>query len=193
MLYPNPQRFDHLRCFFVHCPKAAGTSIERTLAAPNQTVGGHSTAGSMRRKWPSEWENYFTFSVVRHPMDRFLSAYSYLRQEPVHPAHNNTLLHKLDTLDAFLDRLEAEPDLIYKMVHMIPQSRFLQGLSGEILVEKVYRFEEMEDAWKDICARLGVVKPLPHLNASKRVKSEGKVERLVRKLYEGDFKLFNYQ
>lgn len=190
MLYPHPQRFEHHRCFFVHICKTGGTSIERTLAAPNQTVGGHSTAGAMRKKWPMEWAEWLTFSVVRDPVDRFLSAWSYLRHEPVHPAHNNYLIHELDTLSAFCARLEAQPDLIHSMVHLIPQARFLQGISGQILVQKVYRFEELEEAWKDICARLGVDKKLPHLNRSKR--EEGDVGDLVRRLYREDCNLFGY-
>lgn len=190
MLYPNPQHFPHHKCFFVHVPKCGGTSIERTLAAPNQTVGGHSTAGAMRKKWPQEWAEWFTFSIVRNPVDRFLSAWSYLRHEPVHSAHNNRIVHELDTLPAFCARLEAQPDLIHSMVHLIPQSRFLQGISGQILVEKVYKFEELDEAWKEICARLGVDKKLPHLNRSKR--EEGDVGDLVRKLYREDFLLFGY-
>lgn len=192
MLYLNPQRFEHHRCFFVHVPKNGGTSIERTLAAPNQTVGGHSTAGAMRKKWPAEWAEWFSFAIVRDPVDRFLSAWSYLRQEPVHPAHNNAIVHELDTLNKFCARLEAQPDLIHSMVHLIPQARFLQGISGQILVEKVYRFEELDLAWKDICARLGVDKKLPHLNKSRRQKAPEGLEGMVRRLYPDDYRLFSY-
>lgn len=190
MLYPNPQRFDHLRCFFVHCPKVAGTSIEKTLAAPDQTVGGHSTAAAMRHKWPQEWEDYFTFSVVRDPVSRFLSAYSYLTGHANHPALMNDRVKAFPSLEAFVESFEGDK-VLQNIVHFMPQHEFICDRHGSILVDYVAKYEDLEKEWRYICRVLGVTLTLPRLNLSKQTfYPTSQVKEMVKRVFAQDFSLF---
>lgn len=189
MLFPNPQKFDHLRCFFVHCPKCAGTSIEQTLKAQGQTVGGHSTAQAMRNRWPQEWGNYFKFAILRDPVERFLSAWRYLRQQNIHPNLGNAQIHTLRTLECFLDALEADPVIIERIVHLMPQSAFVCDANGSVMVS-TFVYEDLPESWRRICLILGISKPLPLLNVSTHdTERTERAEEMVRRLYAKDYEL----
>jgi hypothetical protein len=179
----------------VHVPKTGGTAIERTLlGGTNVPMGGHTTALGFRSKYPEVFHDYFKFAVIREPVDRFVSAFCYLRQEPVHMAHNNALIHECDTLECFAERLRTEPTIIQSMVHLLPQHRFICDHNGQILVDAVYRYHDLDRAWRDICERLGVSHaPLPRMNISRQrpaAKPPTGLVELVASLYEADYSFF---
>ena len=62
----------------VHIPKNAGTSIEICLGMEES---GHGDWEHYAEKFPSEWEEYRSFSVLRDPVDRFVSSYNYATME----------------------------------------------------------------------------------------------------------------
>lgn len=63
-------------CVFIHVPKAAGTSVNKSLYG--RTLG-HYSATEIMRTFPNLWTHGFTFSLVRNPWDRILSAYRFSR------------------------------------------------------------------------------------------------------------------
>jgi len=196
MLYPNPQIYHHLKTIFVHVPKTAGTSIERRLRQTDKdVVGGHTTALAYRKEYP-EFASYFKFAVVRDPVDRFISAYSYLRQMPVSAALRNQIVHNCQSMDQFAAKARASSRTLANIIHLLPQHQFVCGRNGEILADSVYRFENLENAWREICGRLGIrPEPLAILNPSRRIAKEEVTEEvlsLVRNLYARDFELFAY-
>ena len=198
MLYPNPQIYHHIKTIFVHVPKAAGTSIERHLRLSDKdVVGGHTTAMAFRAKYPEVFDSYYKFSVVRHPVDRFVSAYSYLKEHPIHPALNNEVIHESGSLDRFVDMVRASPTILGNIVHLMPQSRFICDNEGKVLTDSVYRFENMEEAWKQICERIGITHaPLARLNPSHREAldqdSQDSLISLVTDYYKEDYARFSY-
>jgi hypothetical protein len=196
MLYPNPQIFRHLRTIFVHVPKCAGSSIESTLAkmCGMEKPGGHTTAMAYRRAFPREFASYFKFTVVRDPLDRFLSAFHYLRKEPIHPAHNNQLAHDCETAEEFALALSTLPQP-WGMIHLRQQTDFVCDNAAVILVDAVYRFESIETEWLEICRRLNIPDaPLPVLNSSPRpdVIPSPIVTDFVRTNYAKDYSVFGF-
>lgn len=195
MLYPNPQKFSQLKCFFVHVPKNGGTSVEQTLKDDGQTTGGHSTALAMRQKWPEEWGHYFTFAIVRDPLTRFLSAWKYLRFSPIHPNLYNEAVHCVDTLEGFVDLMQHDTGA-QGIVHLLPQHQFVCDQGGKVMVDFVGRHERLPEDWKVICDRLGIHKPLPHFNKSKstsvNLHSLEKSREFVRNHYAMDYEVFGY-
>jgi Sulfotransferase family len=197
MLYPNPQIYHHLKTIFVHVPKAAGTSIEKHLRQTDKdVVGGHTTALAYRRKYPVEFATYFKFAVVREPLDRFVSAYWYLRQMAVHSALNNQIVHDSESIDHFAEKIKASPGIVGNIVRLMPQHLFICDQKGEVLVDSVFRFENLKAAWREICGRAGIpAEPLAKLNPSLRASKEEAtqaVQLVVRRAYERDFELFGY-
>lgn len=197
MLYPNPQIYHHLKTIFVHVPKTAGTSIEKHLRKTDKdVVGGHTTALAYRRKYPEEFATYYKFTVVRDPVDRFISGYSYLKQMALNAALNNQIVHDCQSMDQFAERAQASQGILSGIVHLMPQHQFVCDQKGEILVNSVFRFENLESAWREICARAGIPPdPLAKLNPSRRVAKEEATEgvlSLVRTEYARDFEIFGY-
>ena len=198
MVYPNPQIYHHLKAIFVHVPKTTGTAIERTLReSPEQNVGGHTTALGYRRQYPVEFATYFKFAVVRHPVSRFLSAYRYLRKERVHPALHNAEIHECGTFEEWWDRMREDPEQVKRIVHFLPQRRFVCDERGDVIRDRIYRYESIEADWDDLCLRLGLApRRLPRINDSRGVsQSELKAEALaswIEGVYAEDFVMGGY-
>jgi len=198
MIYPNPQIYAHLKTIFVHVPKAAGTSIEKRLRENNNVVvGGHTTAEGFREKYPGVFDDYYKFAVVRHPLSRFVSAFSYLLDRPINVNLRNKIVHECATLDDFTSCVEAKPDLISQIVHLFPQHKFICDAQDRILVNDVYRFEKLPEEWLRICQTIGLRhEPLEMLNPSSAGKLEmvnkSRLVGLVTSLYRKDFELFGF-
>lgn len=199
MVYPNPQIFPHLAAIFIHIPKTAGTAIERTLqASPQQNVGGHTTALGYQRAFPEEFATFFKFAVIREPVSRFLSAWRYLRKMPIHPALNNASIHECNGLNEWMDRLRAEPELLDRIIHFWPQWKFVCDKSGDLMVDRLFRFERIEAEWKEISNVLRIQQlKLPKINESRDWSENdsglGECEiHWIREYYAKDFQLGGY-
>ena len=70
---------DKYKCIFIHVPKVAGTSIERSIFETNKWLIGHVKASDYIRIDKNKFESYFSFGFVRNPYDRVVSAYHYLK------------------------------------------------------------------------------------------------------------------
>ena len=60
---------------FIHVPKVAGVSVSMSLY--DKTLG-HIRACDIKKYYPEDFENFFSFAFVREPSERFLSAIKYL-------------------------------------------------------------------------------------------------------------------
>ena len=198
---------------FVHVAKTGGQALKNALRpyavarAPGQwrrllshlpvpegldtQFGPHASARWAKLKLPRAFfDGAFKFGLVRNPYDLAVSLYSFVRSHPQHHRHR-------DARDlTFLEFLKLEErrgrwrgrDQVSK----------LTGLGGEMLVDKVYRFEEMEDAFADIVRRLDLpaAAELIHKNASPRGPYQDyytDVERaLVERIWKRDLDRFGY-
>ena len=61
---------------FIHIPKAAGVSVNKAIYG--KTLG-HYYASELKRFIPVTFQHSFKFAVVRHPVDRLFSAYSFAK------------------------------------------------------------------------------------------------------------------
>lgn len=198
MLYPNPQIYHHLKVIFVHVPKTAGTSIERQLRASDRdVVGGHTTALAFRAAFPSQFASYYKFAFVRHPLDRFLSAYCYLRDRPINWALANQVIHETDSLDCFIESIQNSPTIISKIVHLIPAHNFVCDSTGNLLVDAIYKYESLDESWKEICTTIRLPHIcLPRSNASRRARAmtnrNEALMSVVHEIYAKDYEIFRY-
>lgn len=72
------------RLIFVHIPKTAGSLIEKSQlfadARKNHAIGGHWSVTEMKADLASrKLDGFTTFALVRHPCERYISAYTYLK------------------------------------------------------------------------------------------------------------------
>lgn len=198
----------------VHVPKAGGTSVSTAVYGRN--VSQHYAYSDLASD--PEIAALPSFSVVRNPYWRFLSAYNYLRaggQTAVPIADNlawarllatvsvDELLEMLlartsleqDSGDGRLDALMAEHGAA-DLVMFLPQSRFLcadEG-AGAVLVDSVFRMEEMAASGKLSIPGIGEV-AIQHKNQtrSKTVRSLSETTAAgIFRLYRRDFDVFGY-
>jgi hypothetical protein len=90
------------------------------------------------------WDDYFTFAVERNPFDVVASSWRYSARKP---SFTKSFAEFVRT-PRRLDRL-ALNERLYRM-------------EGQVVVDRVYRYEELPAAVADISARLGIDLDLPH-------------------------------
>jgi len=201
---------DQHKFIFVHVSKAAGSSIYKTLepfanhkdkSILNKVLSktgirrNHQTRYFAQHAYISEAQKYipeqefnklFKFGFVRNPYDWIVSMYSFLQQATDH-RHNQMILDM--TFSEFVD-FEIKRNLRH-------QHLFLCDKQGELVVDFVGRFEQLENNFKTITDRLNLDVRLPHVNASKRkdyrVYYTPEIQDKVAKHWHKDISLFGYE
>jgi hypothetical protein len=184
---------------FVHIPKTAGTSLKRALGFPR--VGKakgkyrkHHTIPEMQQIIPAEvWERAFKFAIVRNPWDRMASYYRFMKRK----AAEKFGREDFPDFDRWLSEVLENPDL-YNTNYQ-PQAAWLYNEEGDLLVDYVGRFEDLDEAYQHICQALDVDVPpdLRHINSSQYTGSyrdfyTEESQALVSRICARDLEYFNY-
>ncbi len=199
------------KCIFVHIPKTAGRSIAAALEVP---WGGaaHRTFRSYRRT-PALRE-YFSFSVVRNPWDRFVSIYHHVMKAKVHDGQAirgpsgsplpfaSWLAYNYDYYKGpFPNRCDygGYNQSAGAPFWFTPQKNWLVDESGQIAVDRVVRFENLEEGVGNIITMLGVGgKAIPWMNRSERLSAgyrdyyDERTKDIVAQLAADDIEAFGY-
>lgn len=165
------------KCIFIHIPKTAGTSLTGILSDPQPN---NKTAQLLRPFKPDDnkfdpppphfrahdyvkydqitpelFHSYFKFAFVRNPWDRIVSEYKYRMH-----AHRYSF-------KKFLFEHFPIPSWNDKYCHVIPQYDFLHDENGNLLVDFIGRFENIQDDFAYVCDKLNIKEIiLPHRNKS---------------------------
>jgi len=147
---------------FIHINKTGGSSIECALGIPLE----HRTAKEkIAEIGLYYWKKKYTFTVVRNPWDKVVSHY-YYRWE-----RDETGL-KTDGIEfnewVKLTYGKQDPQYFNYPKMFQPQMRWIADDRDQILVDSVFRFENLEDDFNMVSQRLGISASLPHLKASDR-------------------------
>ena len=187
MIHGTPQIFHESRSIFIHVPKCAGTSIEKTLGG--REFGGHSYATSIREKYSREWERYYKFSIVREPLSRFSSAYRYLKERRYHKALSNDKIILSRDINDYIQNYFLKDSVL----HLQQQVNFI--CDGDKILVDTYPFEDLENSWKTILMKLNQhYKPLPTMNKSKdyTITYDRDSLNILEEVYKKDFELLGY-
>lgn len=148
----------------------------------------HITAGNLKKEMPPEvFNSYFKFAFVRNPWSRLLSLYSYLLQNHRHPRHEIAV-----RAGGFNEFVRHE----YKKLNWNDQFYCLSDSAGEVLVDFVGKYENLEKDFKLICDAVGIPGLLPHINRTshadyRKYFSPESIE-LVAQMCSRDIERFNY-
>lgn len=194
-------------------PKVAGTTIIARLY--KQLLGKNPPRRVPRAKIVARFadenshnfdiEDCFTFTVVRNPYSRILSAYLDKIQKPYHaPKFRTPLGLSLDADITFCDFLYCLRDVpIHQVdVHFRPQWHLL-SLNKSFKYDFIGRFENLETDIEFILRRIGgnkvedtnAISRRPHAtNANEKLKQYYTPEEqaLVAEIYQDDFKYLGY-
>ena len=195
---------------FVHVPKTAGQSIEMVflsklgltwrqraplLLRPNRdpAKGPERLAHLYAREYVAcghvdaeQFAAYFKFAVVRNPWARAVSEYKFAYRRRMDFAR-------------FLDEVIARRLGVVEQRHIDPQVAFLTGDDGEILVDRVLRFESLAAGFTDVSRRVfGAAALLPNVNVSRdrtdyRAFYDETGRQLIADIYRDDVATFGYQ
>ncbi|MDF1716023.1 MAG: sulfotransferase family 2 domain-containing protein [Antarcticimicrobium sp.] len=152
-------------------------------------LNNHSPAVRARRLLGQQvWRDYFTFAFERNPFDRTVSAYHYMKKNRVAKGIWKDSL----TFDAFV----RKPGVLDR-IHQ--RGWGLYAINDRVIVDHIYRFEDLNGGMADIYARLGIdeSEPLMQTKVSKREASyreyyDAATRALVAKAFEKELETFGY-
>lgn len=211
-----------LKTIFIHITKSAGSSIEVALNEVEQRDDGaidpmtgefvkvvtgrekHMTARAVQEFVGDEiWNDYFKFSVVRNPFDRFHSLWWNGRHVGKH--HTMTFAEFTNyalrrTLGAHLAHWRKGQWTMHQ--RFWPQAQFLRSRNGMMEMDQVLRFESISDDFAELARHIGLPSTnLPKvLMKNRRPQSrrpyaedyDDKTRAIVGDYYREDLEVFNY-
>ncbi len=204
---------------FVHIAKTGGTSIRATLnryrwrdpyyipaaicsrisSLTSHRIGcklpRHAKVIAAHEMLPREiFQNLFKFAFVRNPWDLQVSSYHHIRRERPH------LMAGHDDFESFL-RYKLDPARPYQYhidTSMELQSEYLVDLRGNVLVDFIGHYEDIEGDFREVCRRIGInPPPLAHRRRAKKrldyrsYYSDATAE-LIAERFKRDIELFDY-
>jgi len=196
--------FNDKKCIFIHIPKTAGTSIEQFirdngrneinfLGVRNNRSLHHLTAIELLKEIKLFYQ-YYRFSMVRNPYDRFLSEYYWT---PILNVGYKSGKSKTDFLN-YVENIVKKKEYFTNIYndHFIPQYYFLFNKKNQLLVNEVFRYENLDDSVEYLKKKLNIQTTFPKLNYTnaniqKEDWTDTEKERIY-KIYNIDFIVFKY-
>jgi hypothetical protein len=176
-------------CIFVHIPKCAGNTIKDCVGGFGQD--SHSKAKEIPKDF---FDNFYSFSFVRNPWDRCLSAYYYLfkggaRNSQDFIDREEFVINYPNFYDFLikggLDRAASN------QTHFIPQVRFLEHRSFNF----IGKVENIKKDMEIVCKNLKIECDLPHFNRSIRPSPSSytpKMADVISRVYQEDIEEFGF-
>jgi len=156
----------------------------------NYVTPQHLTAYQLKRLVPSIWNKYTSFAIVRNPYERMVSEYNYIQKHDVTKCKDFKNL----SFREFILKTFALPPFVRHVIfdsHFSTQKSFVVDSTGEIIVNDILRFEDIES----IKNYLGIV-DIPHelfyTKNSHMDYYDDELKELVYNFFKEDFDLFNY-
>lgn len=190
-----------LNLLYIHIPKCAGTSIQRAFEKNCRRTGKrlkkwkpHRSIIKLREKNIIKSKKPYSFTVVRNTWDRMVSVY---HQEIRHKRRYDKKLyyHFIDI--GFNGWVEEEGTKELDFVHN--QLHYIADEQHNILVDKVLRFENLEQEFAEMLKERGIEPfPLGKHNARKdkakyRDIYNDKSRQIIAEYYKPEIELFGYE
>ncbi|KEP68731.1 hypothetical protein DL1_09095 [Thioclava dalianensis] len=183
---------------FIHIPKAAGMSIQQALFG-TRALHGHVPAIAYAARDRAKFARSFSFSVMRDPTERFISAFYFLKSGGLtgrDRAWAEAVLRPFESPEALLCAMEHDAMLraqIRSWVHFTPQSWYLTDRRGALIVDYIGQMERFDTSLGAIAQRLGLPYTPVHANRSERPAQPElslTARRVLCRLYGEDFALY---
>ena len=182
------------KVLFIHIPKTGGTSISKLLYGKNLP---HYTAEFWISTFGEAVTNFPTFSVVRHPVERLVSAYKAMLSGGTdimaYSRYWRARMRGLESLESFVDhiyenrsRMETFPADLHE------QAVFVVDRDGRVIVDRLFSLDS-ENGMPPTLERWLSVDSIPHLNATppRVFKISDEVQNKIRSIYRRDFIIYN--
>ena len=188
------KKINRKKVIFIHIPKTAGTSISNFLGFFSKK---HYTARQVIDKVGNLWDKSFKFTVVRDPYERVLSMYyEYLRVNKIPIADRGKKFSFENwVINCFQEKNE---DYLKWKPFFFTQKKWLENHSGEINMDYIARFENLEREMNLISNIIGLKGELPKLNKSSSKKEyefhrTETTDKIIQNYFSDDFEYFGYK
>jgi chondroitin 4-sulfotransferase 11 len=201
---------------FIHVQKTAGISIEsqlkESLSGTEVLHGRHGrVVDGIGEIGLDEWEKYYSFAFVRNPWDRMVSWYCMIQDAKInlplykkwfkHPFKSelwNYAITHSDNFESFIENCtEVVFDLGCYKSFAFNQIDYLTDDKGNIAVDFIGKFEELDKDFAKVCAHLKLDNILlskknqsKHLHYSSYY-SEHSIN-IIKKRFARDIEAFGY-
>ena len=212
-----------LNSYFIHIPKCGGTSVElffwemHGIKLPDKKIHpGPENAHRFQWGWRVPGLGYETqhisayhakireipeflnadykFAFVRNPWDRFISEILWKR-ETFGPKHNeHSQIRRM-----IMDKGYSEGGVHFRAPHDAPMWKFVYDDNMELLVDDVFKLEEIDKAEKKLSEVFNREIKFGHYNKAKLADKPYKeyyTDRIVERLYpliQKDLEVFGYE
>jgi glycosyltransferase involved in cell wall biosynthesis len=182
------RKYAERKLIFIHVPRNGGTSICQALYGEGV---GHHTASAVSTIFPDLYKTYPSFAVLRDPVERFKSAYSFVRlgggRDVDLISYWRRRSRDIDSVDTFIDFCMSLGDRINSADFTIrPQYTFVCNARGEVMVDHIFMFDKQDDI-AAFLAKFGI-EEIPRLNISRGATmgfSSAQIDR-IRQIYSAD-------
>ncbi|MFG0773282.1 sulfotransferase family 2 domain-containing protein [Vibrio plantisponsor] len=205
--------FHSYKSIFIHIPKTGGSSVENLLWPDLSTrtesdlwmglvrpyfnkyqTGGlqHLLAHQIKKEVGEDiFRQYYKFTLVRNPWDKVISQYMFM-------------INKRDDLRTYINMpknasLAEYIELIQKKEHVqwAKQVDFILDENGELLVDDVFKLENINDDASIMSSRIGLnFSEIPHDNKGSRKPYQDyyteETKEMVYDIYKDDILYLNY-
>ena len=199
------------KTIFIHIPKNAGESIEKTLGIyglkakdpkfkywgilEKKIVLQHLTAQQLKSTFikNSIWNSYFKFAIIRNPWSKAVSEYNwFLRYGP--------LITFKEWCQSLKYRIKINNKInILETGHNIEQYKFITDNDGSFLVDEVIRFEDLANGFNNLASKRSWKVLLKHAKTTKTISKKDwrtyyclETLEIIEKIYQKDLDLFGY-
>jgi len=187
------------KLIFIHIPKNAGTSIIKAMGVENLYMD--KTIEEYKEHYKNFWNEYLKFTVVREPIDRFISAYKFARmkesgwfsasgEEGLEKHMHFEICNKMN-INEYIFYLYNNPKEFNRWT--IPQSFIIENNEKNIEIDYFVRYENLLEDLK----KIGIDK-IEKLNSSKidnenAIKITNFSKQKLYEMYDIDYQNFNYK
>ena len=144
-------------------------------------LGKHAYAHDIRRVYPREFERWYSFGFVRNPWDWLVSWYLFVTNVHTSPDHGQPWRHHMaDTVSgmSFEEFIEwvadhglceagARKNSSFRDITPFAQFDWYSDLSGNCIVDRIGRYEDLGATFAAICEHLDIEATLPQRNVNR--------------------------
>jgi len=186
------------KLIFIHIPKNAGTSIIKAMGVENMLMD--KTIEEYKENYKEYWNTYMKFTVVRDPIDRFISAYKFARmkesgwfsstgEEGLEKHEHYELCNSMD-INEYTSYIYKNPYEFNRWI--IPQTFHISNKNNKIEIDYFVKYENLLEDLK----KIGIEK-IQKLNPSKiddesLVQLTKKSKKMLYEIYDVDYQNFSY-